>query len=226
MSNEDRKFAAVFYTGGKPEDNITSTGDNTVPTPGSPRPGVDYFAISDTHGDKIVPATGIMPIGEKIVRDGIVPSKDIMSTGDKITPTNKDQVVVTNDLISLGGQGAIDDLMSLAERGAIADLMSPGEQGAVADLMSPGERGSIDDLMSPSERGSIDDLMSPGERGAIDDLMPIGDKIAPTKQVRPEDEAVATNEIISIGDQGIDSIGGTQDLSLEFLLKEWTTLYD
>jgi hypothetical protein len=67
VSNEDRKFAAVFYTGGKPEDNIASTGDNTVPTPGSPRPGaVDYFAISDAHGDKIVPANAIMSIGGQV----------------------------------------------------------------------------------------------------------------------------------------------------------------
>jgi hypothetical protein len=209
---------------GSPTSSLSSpvTGVFTPPPPysspqGSPGPAeIDYFAISDASGDKIVPAnavmsigdqvvpvTGSMLIGEKIVRDRIfpsnditptggntvsagkamssgdqiVPKKEIMSIGDKVAPTNKDEVIATNDLISFGDQGATDDLISFGDQGATNDLMSLGDQGATNDLMSI------------------------GDQVTTNDIMPIGGKVAPTKQVRSEDETVATNEIMSIGDQ-------------------------
>jgi hypothetical protein len=209
---------------GSPTSSLSSpvTGVFTPPPPysspqGSPGPAeIDYFAISDASGDKIVPAnavmsigdqvvpvTGSMLIGEKIVRDRIfpsnditptggntvsagkamssgdqiVPKKEIMSIGDKVAPTNKDEVIATNDLISFGDQGATDDLISFGDQGATNDLMSLGDQGATNDLMSI------------------------GDQVTTNDIMPIGGKVAPTKQVRSEDETVATNEIMSISDQ-------------------------
>jgi hypothetical protein len=246
---------------GSPTSSLSSpvTGVFTPPPPysspqGSPGPAeIDYFAISDASGDKIVPAnavmsigdqvvpvTGSMLIGEKIVRDRIfpsnditptggntvsagkamssgdqiVPKKEIMSIGDKVAPTNKDEVIATNDLISFGDQGATDDLISFGDQGATNDLMSLGDQGATNDLMSIGDQVTTNDIMpiggkvaptkqvrSEDETVATNEIMSIGDQVTTNDIMPIGGKVAPTKQVRSEDETVATNEIMSISDQ-------------------------
>ena len=207
----------------------SSAGDIFTPPPpyssppGSPGPpGVDYFAISNANGVKIVPANAVMPtanqvVPEKILRDRMIPSNNITSVGDNTVPTNKTvssggKIVRTKRIKSIGKKiaptnkdevVATTDLLSFPDQGALEDLISFSDLAALNDLTSLDDKGATDDLISLGDKGTTDDLISLSDKGATDDLMLLAGKGATDDLMLLSDKG-ATNDLdlMSLGNQG------------------------